>query len=541
MTRKKAKPKFVSSGTCYCYLRVSSKRQGESGGSLKNQEKQCLRMAKIARLSLGIACCDLENRTGLFVDIDQSAWRKRFDERPAGKALLKTVQPGDSIIVHKIDRAFRSMTDFCLTSTAWTEAGIRLILCQPQLDLGTAHGRATAHFIAAMAEWESSRRSERIIAALKAKKAREGIAKTFDGANGKLTVEQQGSDWRPVEAADKPEAAPIPGTIYFYTRCSHRDSVESGLGLFAQLDQARAYAEVLTESNPELKSGILYTDPAVSASRHEMRSRHYGKILLDTVKAGDHIVFASLDRGFRDLKDLSTELWMLARQGVTMHFVQEGLSTASDSGKIFIQFAGIFAENEARMASERAIESRAQLTSEGRWAGGFCPTFWQVYKVRIGSKMVKKLVVREEKVEAFEMVAELINNEKMTIVAACAKVEEIFAERQGRPAIPPGGCAKCSKMSGALPEGYPRDELGRAFPIWTERCYRHAKKRYPNARAALDKRRRVVEDLREKFGPPRPDKPVKLNQRGWPLGQNIPMELRGLVGAFDLEYHEEPI
>ena len=97
----------------YAYCRVSTDAQGESGVSLKAQDtitqKIGLRIDDVwgdARFPERI------ERTGYFVDV-HSAYRCGFFERPAGRKLLDVLDDGDTIIMQRLDRGFRSVGDFC--------------------------------------------------------------------------------------------------------------------------------------------------------------------------------------------------------------------------------------------------------------------------------------------------------------------------------------------------------------------------------------------------------------------------------------------
>ena len=59
-------------------------------------------------------------------------------DRPGGRELLAVLRPGDTVIVGKLDRAFRNAADALATAEAWKRRGVDLIVA----DMGTCRGRS---------------------------------------------------------------------------------------------------------------------------------------------------------------------------------------------------------------------------------------------------------------------------------------------------------------------------------------------------------------------------------------------------------------
>lgn len=99
-------------------------------------------------------------------------------ERPQGYLLLAALKPGDVIIASKLDRMFRSAEDALTRVNQLAGLGVDLILA----DLGTepvgkgAIGKLFLTMLAAMAEFERARITERMIGGRMAKKAAGGYA-----------------------------------------------------------------------------------------------------------------------------------------------------------------------------------------------------------------------------------------------------------------------------------------------------------------------------------------------------------------------------
>lgn len=96
--------------------------------------------------------------------------------RPAGNQMLALLKPGDTLIVSKLDRLFRSAEDALQRTNKWMAAGIDLVLGDVSVDPVTRDGVGRLFFtmLAAMAEFERNRINERTAAGREAKKAEGG-------------------------------------------------------------------------------------------------------------------------------------------------------------------------------------------------------------------------------------------------------------------------------------------------------------------------------------------------------------------------------
>ncbi len=110
---------------------------------------------------------------GWHADKVVSAYRIPFFKRPAGAELLADMMPGDILLIDKVDRIWRSVTDFTRLVERLENRGIKIVFSEnPELDPTTAHGRLTLTIMVAVAEWESRFKSQRI----KEAKARSELA-----------------------------------------------------------------------------------------------------------------------------------------------------------------------------------------------------------------------------------------------------------------------------------------------------------------------------------------------------------------------------
>ena len=148
-------PRFVS------YLRVSTDRQGKSGLGLEAQREA------VARYLAGLAGGAGIRLAAEYVEVESG---KRSDRPQLAAALALCRATGAVLVVAKLDRLARDV-DFlrkCVRESG--DAGI--LFCDlPDLPPGAA-GRLMLTVMAAIAEFEAGRISERTKAALQAAKAR---------------------------------------------------------------------------------------------------------------------------------------------------------------------------------------------------------------------------------------------------------------------------------------------------------------------------------------------------------------------------------
>lgn len=87
-----------------------------------------------------------------------------FRERPEGSKLFEQLQPGDILIVAKMDRLFRSASDALNTVEHFQKIHVKLIIADMGSEPVTENGTAKMWFtmLAAFAEFERTRIAERV-------------------------------------------------------------------------------------------------------------------------------------------------------------------------------------------------------------------------------------------------------------------------------------------------------------------------------------------------------------------------------------------
>ncbi len=139
----------TSTGTKLGYLRVSTGKQDEA------LQHEALDKAGVLK----------RNR---YVDHAVSGTKT---SRPGLDALLADVQPGDTIVVYKLDRIGRSTAHVAKLIADLTEQGVFIESISDGLNSSTPTGRAMLQMLAIFAEMERSFIAERTVAGLAAAKA----------------------------------------------------------------------------------------------------------------------------------------------------------------------------------------------------------------------------------------------------------------------------------------------------------------------------------------------------------------------------------
>jgi len=149
---------------------------------------------------------------------------------------------------------------------------------------------------------------------------------------------------------------------YAYVRVSTRIQAEKDTSLQEQESACRKYYDY--KLSPKVEWGGIFQDPAVSA-KIPLIQREAGCRLACTVTRGDHVIFAKLDRGFRNVVDLLTTVDDWALRGVTCHFLDVNLDTSTDLGRVILTMLGAFAEWERKRIATRIKDAFVGQRSRG--------------------------------------------------------------------------------------------------------------------------------------------------------------------------------
>jgi DNA invertase Pin-like site-specific DNA recombinase len=108
--------------------------------------------------------------------------------------LLDFVQPGDTLVVTRIDRLARSLKDLQDIVHELKAKGVALRATEQPVDTGTAAGKAFLDMLGVFAEFETSLRRERQLEGIKAAKAKgvyQGRKPSIDVAEVRRLREQE--------------------------------------------------------------------------------------------------------------------------------------------------------------------------------------------------------------------------------------------------------------------------------------------------------------------------------------------------------------
>jgi DNA invertase Pin-like site-specific DNA recombinase len=150
---------------CWGYARVSTDEQLNSRLSIEEQRRKIREFCQANSLDLGSDDERLREESA-------SAYHLQFLERPLGKALDGQLETGDHIVFAKLDRAFRDMTNAFNTVQAWQDRGIVVHILDIPGCGNAIFDRLVLAVLAWCSEFESHRKSERMIEAYQSARRR---------------------------------------------------------------------------------------------------------------------------------------------------------------------------------------------------------------------------------------------------------------------------------------------------------------------------------------------------------------------------------
>jgi len=133
------------------YVRVSSKRQAEEGLSLEDQQR---------RVESYIAAREWDH---VHTHVERGvSGTVAFEDRPEFGRLLDDLAGIDKLVIPKLDRLGRSTKELLAVFERLEQAGVAVVSLSENIDTGTPVGRLLRTVLAAVAEFERDRISERI-------------------------------------------------------------------------------------------------------------------------------------------------------------------------------------------------------------------------------------------------------------------------------------------------------------------------------------------------------------------------------------------
>ena len=213
------------------------------------------------------------------------------------------------------------------------------------------------------------------------------------------------------------EAAPARAAGYI--RVSQERNARNGYGLGAQEAEVRRYAEY-----KELERVRFYREAGVSGYERE---RPELERLLADAKAGkfDVVVFPSIDRAGRSVKDIIEIDAVLREAGVDIVFLREGIDTSTPTGELYRNIMAAVAQFEGRLIYERMSKGKRRKAAEGGYIGGWLP---YGYRLENG----RAVVVPEEAKEVVRVFR--WRAEGRTLEAICERLnaDSVKTQRNGK-------------------------------------------------------------------------------------------------------------
>jgi site-specific DNA recombinase len=152
-----------------------------------------------------------------------------------------------------------------------------------------------------------------------------------------------------------------------YIRVSQERAAKNGYGLGAQEAEIRKHVEYKGWELVE-----VYREEGVSGYK---KDRPALEKLLQAAKEGrfDVVVFPSIDRVGRSVKDVIEIDGYLRKHGIDTVFLREGVDTSTPTGALYRNIMSSVAEFEGRLIYERLSKGKREKASEGGYIGGWLP------------------------------------------------------------------------------------------------------------------------------------------------------------------------
>lgn len=164
--------------------------------------------------------------------------------------------------------------------------------------------------------------------------------------------------------------------VYGYGRVSTK---MQSISIAAQEEHCKQFYEFRLKPK-ELEWGGFYSDSDTSGAT-PFGKREAGGVLLNRMAAGDHVIFAKMDRAFRSLKDQVLTVEQFQNMHVTPHFIDAGVDGSTPMGRFLLQLLAGFAELERERIKERINDAFRQRKAMGLAIGGKAP-----YGFKIGHR-----------------------------------------------------------------------------------------------------------------------------------------------------------
>jgi DNA invertase Pin-like site-specific DNA recombinase len=189
----------------------------------------------------------------------------------------------------------------------------------------------------------------------------------------------------------------MPPQAYGYARVSTKEQAQAitgaqhGASIEAQTETiTRYHAYKLAPLNVPLAQ--VFVEPGVSAEC-PIASRPVGSILAGVLNRGDHVIFAKMDRGFRDTADLAWTLKTWTQRGITLHVLDLNLDSSTPSGQMILHVLAAVAQHENERRRQRILDANQIRRKLGLPVGQKAPYGYRIHKSKNAEGKVERTLV----------------------------------------------------------------------------------------------------------------------------------------------------
>ena len=226
--------------------------------------------------------------------------------------------------------------------------------------------------------------------------------------------------------------------IFGYIRCSHQDSKDSGLGEEGQRRIIERWATLVKEERGINGDIRWFHEPdAVSAFKVPLILRDQGSELNGALRDGDHVIFAYLDRVFRNTEDCLGTIRTWRARGITVHFANLHVDANSAMGEFLITGLAAGARMESALKSERNKEICNTFEAMGRLRNGHAPMGFKLVGRKVKGKWIHATIAPDP--EQRRIMGEIVrvrDKYKWTFDKISDYVDEWLAAAEGRKRTP---------------------------------------------------------------------------------------------------------
>jgi site-specific DNA recombinase len=152
-----------------------------------------------------------------------------------------------------------------------------------------------------------------------------------------------------------------------YIRVSQERNARNGYGLAAQENEIGRFVEYRG-----LQLAGTYRE--AGASGYERERPELDRLLADAREGRfDVVVFPSIDRAGRSVKDVIEIDAMLRQCGVEIVFLRENIDTSTPTGELYRNIMAAVAQFEGRLMYERMSKGKRRKAAAGGYTGGYLP------------------------------------------------------------------------------------------------------------------------------------------------------------------------